>query len=107
MSDTVSPIPDICTQILAVVKSYQGEDEYFDKDNESEDSDCDSSLEVHSESTPKKQEGKKKALERESLPVATVGSFSRYAQFPVAVGQSLFTFPVAGYRCSSICAQML
>ena len=107
VSGAVSPILDIWTQNLAAVKSYQGEDEYFDKDDESEDSDCDSNPEVHSESTSKRQDGKKKALERESLPVVTVGSFSRYVQFTVAGEQSLLTFLVAGYRCSSICAQIL
>lgn len=69
-------IPDIWAQDLTVVKLYEGEDEYFDKDNESEDSDYDSSLERHSESALEEKDLEKKAPERKSLPVITIGSFS-------------------------------
>ena len=98
--------PDIWTQELAVVQLYQGEGEYFDKANDSEDSDYESSPERHSEPAPEEKYSEKIASGSKTLPVITTGSFSTYVQSPVAVGRELLTFPAAGGRCSSICAPM-
>ena len=62
-----------------VVVRIHREGDGFDTGEECEDSDCESSSEQTSESVLKVKDDSKGELKPESLPLLSVGSFSRYA----------------------------
>ena len=74
----MSLIPNFCADSGVVVRMHR-EGDGFDTGEESEDSDCESSLEQASESAPEVQDDRKEEAKPESLPLLTVGSFVRYA----------------------------
>jgi len=80
----VSLIPGFRTDGWTVLKLSR-EDECLDADSGTEDSDYESDPEQASESAPEEDVDGQRELERESLPVLTIGSFARYAQRSVLV----------------------
>ena len=79
------------------------EDEGFDTDDESEDSDYENSSERAGGSAPEVRGGKKEEVKPESFPLLTKGSFARYAYFKWHAQVS--DFMTAGHRYFSICTQ--
>jgi hypothetical protein len=95
----VSLIPDFRTDGRAMIKPLQRDE------HPKPDSDCESGPEQANGSAPEEQVYGKGELERESVPILTVGSFARYAQHPVLVELELLNLSVAGDHCSSICVR--
>jgi len=87
VSDTILLILDPGVDGRSVVKMRR-EGEHPDACNDSEDSDCWSGPGQASWSTPEEQVDRKEETELESLPVLTIGSFARYARYPVVTGIS-------------------
>jgi len=104
VSSVLSPVLGLRADGWAVVEPLR-EDECLDGDSGTEGSDFEDGLEQASEFALEEDVDGKRELERESLPVLTIGSFARYVQHFVLVELEVLTVSVAGDRCFSTCAR--